>query len=788
MWNDTLKNPEIQTTPQEIYHEEYISIDEGLPNWDWVKDYIGESMAKWWMLHSENYDVLPDLAIEKLRSENISHSDLIWVVTIQDYCIFHYYDSHWNTHEIVFQKWYKDLNSDIIGSVWETKNSISPIENKEIMFTKVALSLDDIKLKEKEEEETRIENNAENLRILEALLKAMDQVFQKDKKEWNKQIGDEDRIQIDTSEFPWWVIAEIQWKKSLHLNELQKIAQKIIWELQNGELDRDMRELLSNSEEQYLDYIVWIWDTYEWGARAFHSDVIMGVNLDQLEIENLVERLVERKSVPELFEYMLDRHAKIEANNYQSTEVQRTYEHWTHTLNRKVLDRMKDENVDSRLFHRYALIVSGRRVVKLSDKLHIYRWYPSHKRVHSLDRNLFDPESATEALLYVFERPGWVFEKLYKEKGFNITDPLAEKVAENERIPKNAIKKCTKLIEEKVEWFSEAYQWESLLKKAGFGSMFDIEKPYHECTLSEKMQVWIIVRLIKKLEAIQNPADYSTRYYSKHKWHREWGDKKTGKISFERFWELFLEVWEEWQEAIIVEINEELDGGWFGSKNNLTSLSEWEQELYDLYNDMWWNDGIFDISDMNIETLKALGQFWAVLIGSIGLAIALTPIAVAGIWAVAWSSIAANAWSYAFMTTAALSSVWVSRIVIPEWYDSNKDMYLDLVTDSIVAVAFWLIWWKMTQASYARFMQNSGKWLSWEGMKHMGYNAIDIGILWISTELLRNYILRTQDIQLHKNIPVISNEGAIDAKNRFFKEDFHTYVRMNLEPYIERKS
>lgn len=775
MWEKLQQKPELLHNPPEEIHEDYVAIDEGLLDWSWTADYIGYALEKWEMFDtSRRVESYITKIIEKLIDGWIWHDMLKWVLVINDYCIIHYYDSHGNIHEMVFQKWYRQETDDLIWAVGIVRKDIPVIQEKQEVFTEVTLTLGEIKLQEKEAKEQRIEESSQQLRVLESVLKSMEQIFQKNKREWTDKIGDEDSVNINISEFPWSEIPQVQWKKSLHLTDLQTVAQSIIWDLQQQDLDSDMQKLLWNYEEQYLDYIVWIWDMYEWGARAFHGEV------QQTQIDQLIADLVERKSVPELLQYMLVKHASIEANNYQSTEVQRTYGYWSHSLNKAVLHKMKNEDVDTEFFHQYARIVSGRDVPELSKKIWKQRnlsWGDNKvvRSSHSLDGNLFDPESASEALLYVFERPGWVFEKLEKEKGFSIIDPLSEKISDNEKNPKAVIQKCSKLIQQKVEWFHESYNWESLLKKAGFGNMFDNSLPYNELSLSQKMQMWIIWRLIKKLEDIQNPSQYSTRYRSKHKWHREWWNDEW-KISYERFWELFLKVWEEWQEAIIIEINQELDGWWFGDKNDISTLSLWEQELYNLYNDMWGNDGIFDISDMNIETFKAIGQFWAILIGSIWLAIAL--------WAA--FPILASSWVY-FMTTAALSSVAVSRIVIPEWYDTNKDMMLDIITDSIVAVMFWVAWWKMTQASYAQFMADSWKWMSWDGLKHMGYNAIDIGILWIWTELLRNYVLRTENIQVHKNLPKVHNTAAIDARDRFSKEDFHNYVRMNLEPYIERK-
>jgi hypothetical protein len=84
------------------------------------------------------------------------------------------------------------------------------------------------------------------------------------------------------------------------------------------------------------------------------------------EIELLIDSIVARKSIEECFRYMIDKHAEIEANNYQSTEVMRTYSAWNTALNKAVLNKMKNENVDDKLFLQYAKIVSGRNVPEYS--------------------------------------------------------------------------------------------------------------------------------------------------------------------------------------------------------------------------------------------------------------------------------------------------------------------------------------------------------------------------------------------------------------------------------------
>ena len=133
--------------------------------------------------------------------------------------------------------------------------------------------------------------------------------------------------------------------------------------------------------------------------------------------------MIENKSVDELLQYMVNAHYKIDLNDYQSTEVERSYEAWRHKVHTAVLQKMKKEKVEDSYFLEYSRIVTGRESnykqnVDPSDT----GWGITNDRI---DNRYKDPEAAQDALIYVCNRENGIISKIQTdpESNFVVEDP-----------------------------------------------------------------------------------------------------------------------------------------------------------------------------------------------------------------------------------------------------------------------------------------------------------------------------------------------------------------------------
>lgn len=423
-----------------------------------------------WISNEENEEILWESLRAFLESSDISQDNLQY--------------SSLNNRIIIYSQ---DGTETIIAFNHDSQEFYIPWES-----VNTALS------EQREETVSQIESLSSKQRILEAVLDTMDQIFQNNADQWfGQRINDNDYIEINHWEFPWSELPELDNIDHVLLQDLLPVARRLLWEIQ---VDRSniqqetwlevFDETIVRFQEQYIDFVVWIWDIYEWGARAFHSHEYLEQWVTEEEIDSILSDMIQRKTLDECFQYMIEKHAQIEANNYQSTEVTRTYEAWTRIVNREVLNKMREQQVEDRYFLQYAKIVSGRDVPELAPA------------GHSLDSDLFDPESASEALLFVFDREWGILERIWNQ--ITIEDPLMENLSEEEKKPSTITSNCIWLIEEKVEWVNE-WQWAWLLSSTGFWNIlvlpetatYNWNNENNGLNIAEKMQVSILLRLTK---------------------------------------------------------------------------------------------------------------------------------------------------------------------------------------------------------------------------------------------------------------------------------------------------
>lgn len=746
-----------------------------------------ESIVSEWLLNYKNFGSSPllDLQDEFRFSENNALSENFEALSNQLLDILEQqYPEYISSGNYAVEWPYIFITSSSGDTlIFEYDSAHSSIILKDISFVDALGNITEL------EQDTILELG-HSLRQLTAVLQAMEQVF--DENTWwvssYGYINEDDTYEVNNTEFPW---SEIAWKDIIWISddrveitlvELQKIAQSLYqWlEVERAHIwDADissLNEWFQSVQETYLDYVVGIWAKYEWGSRAFHSDEDGNENVSQGEIQSIIESLIASKSVDECFVYMLQKHREIEANNYKSTETDRTYKLWCDTLNKSVLEKLKQEQSSDKEFLYYAKLVSGRDVPELINTLNEER-ETQLPRLHSLDTKLFDPESATDAILYVFHREGWVFSKI--EDKITIEDPkVSESVACSE-----LVQNTVALITSRVDSQTDSDIARGTLLNAWFVSVLNLgpEVKYADLPLDQKMMISILVRLSEKLAQQDEVIDGVA------------------------FWNLFLEIAEDGQQAVIDGLNDNFDGWflWFNSQDSSDVWLEWlDAEIFDLYNDIWWNGGLFDPSDFSIEWMRTWAVFWISIIATIAIAMAMAPVTIPALTALWLWTLSAE------VTAAALIWVGVSRLAVPESFDNPQDFAKDLLTDIVFAVGFWLVGWVFTQRSWDIFtasrINSNMTWVrnylsqaiqSSEWRRHMVRLWTDLWLLWVATEIFRNFSLRNDHLELPivwvdigitgiTDVTDITTLEPIEAQSRFSAADFHEYVRLNIDAYL----
>ena len=104
-----------------------------------------------------------------------------------------------------------------------------------------------------------------------------------------------------------------------------------------------------------------IGDTYEGAVVVLQTqEAEEPASVDQDHLFSMMDTMLMHKNPDELLQYLADRHFMIDRNNYQSTNVEKSYEAWKYKAHTAILTKFKQENVPDKYFLEFARIVSGR--------------------------------------------------------------------------------------------------------------------------------------------------------------------------------------------------------------------------------------------------------------------------------------------------------------------------------------------------------------------------------------------------------------------------------------------
>lgn len=508
------------------------------------------------------------------------------------------------------------------------------------------------------------------------LLSAMEEIFSENDKEKFWELNDLDKLKVDTFNKDWLNL------KGKTLREIQVIFRENLKELDSLQVsfnDAQKKDFL-RQQKRYLEIFMWVWDKYEWWASY-----LVETRNNFLKIS---ENIVYNSSLSEIFLYMLELHQKIDDNNYQSTSVERSYKILMETINSLLLERLKKENASDKDFVNFSKIITWRNEYKNWSFTNI-----------DIDDNLRNPELATESLMFIFTRKGWMFEKMnIKNLDTNLKNTKVE----------NKISELDSEIKKHDLWF----ETEVFLQQINFSDLLrNKDKNYEQLDFESQTKLSILNNLIKKLKA------------KRSSWIKvSISSEKNNFLTI--LWEVSWDYIEQLNENIeeLFSSDNVFDKTYWTEKTSEDFKLTWiHKEAFDLFMNMNWV-WLLTISDSWINILKQTWKITWVLTASILAAILTWWTSLIAQWAVAWAVWSASSWAF-----------------MPKWYDTVSEMWTDLSSDLALWTVTWAAWWKLTSWWINRFWKIWQNWIrDITRTQSSIINWTDIFALWLAPEFARS--------------------------------------------------
>ncbi len=494
----------------------------------------------------------------------------------------------------------------------------------------------------------------ENLNEFENLLNAIDYLFDQNGK-WAFDFWYLDEKDILDAKWAKKFGVDLEWKSIKELQEMARLYSKSLHaeRISIPETDIALDIRIQEQQKRYTNFIVWIWDKYEWWAKLFKKS--------KEEIQELVEFTVDSYGSDHegLLRYLTETHEEIDKNNFQSTSVETSYKGFALELHKVIYSKLKADNASDDTIMHFAKIVTG-RIWNIDNRL---------KATQEFSNNI---------VLFMFQRKWWVMDKINESGGLEIEDKEVWDTPPKS-IVSNTIKKLDNI----------PLGAEVLLKDIWFWQVLQIPEgtDYQDLRLEEKIMISTLARVLAKL----------------------WDTPVTARAELS---DLFMQVAEEANKTVVESLNEHFDDDWKPWLTPWGTIVEWKDaedfglseiqtEVFNLYNDINGN-GLFDLSDKTKWRLVTWAKFAAVITVWIAAGFAL-PVVLAAAWVASVSAVAvwATVWLTATVASMALN---------PKWYDSLNEMLISGWVELAVWTATWAIWWWLIGWFTKQFSHSSRLW------------------------------------------------------------------------------
>lgn len=651
------------------------------------------------------------------------------------------------------------------------------------------------------------------------------------------EIGEEDIINQWPLQWMWITEAVLTYRR--HLAEMNSYHAMIMIDPDVYEIQESYNQFY-DMQEYYLSLALGIWDNNE--ALV---DVIPKTMEEMIWIINLV---VARRSIPEIFEYMHEVHAIMDDNEFQSSTVKKNYAFFTDTLNEVVLMRLKNEvsppsdeimfstevweyKNNASILYQFANFVSWRT-----------RWYEAQMFLHDwllwledqsrMSEDLRRPEIANVAIAYAMDiptqSPEWEDTSLIETimPHLDIQDPLLEW-----REPVEVIATCISTItaiysQLWIPWTDDspseaneinskallrAYWYEELIDNFNHWNLSD----YKSLSLKQLTEVSALARIQNSLK---NEISVHHGSYQLQEWEEfvaghtnvsvirtPW---KLHDVNLEQFQELMKSSAEWAIEHIWSELDRNFDDSWSEvwtdtllnsseeSQNKrrarefwITDTNSLHYEMFTLYNDLNWNGWLWEVSDTNRGRIKT---GWEILA------------TVAGAMIIWWAAISAiqlwrSIYTWVRISQAAQLSVqtqWVlyglSWSAWSYWIDYIQwdALWFWSTSEAITWLAtdftiWWLTWWVWGMLA-AKYWNPEALFFSRANIRNQQIFAWDLAALGLAPEMVRIALLE----RLYHNSEIFTDwEDPVSweiSKTMLSNLELYGYANIEMaQEYIE---
>ena len=422
----------------------------------------------------------------------------------------------------------------------------------------------------------------------------------------------------------------LEWKNLKELKEHLDIENKKLFNIYKITWESHKKQDLLKKE---IKFYAWIGDKYEWGANYF--------KLDTKEIRNKVVELCSTMSLIEIFDYIKNINKNIEWNFRRSDMVEQVNLKLINALYEYSFDRLKKEDPDNKEFIKFIKLITGRWTLEVDSSIKYENRQEFDYENLDVDENFKAKMIANKVLIHVMYKKWWLLEEIKNKKKIKLEDKELEW-----KTPSWVLGEANNFFNNSIQNKIPNY-WEQILNKLWYSEK--LNKPYEDLSFEEKINIWSLARLLKEFKKL-NPNDLQNKEVLQEL------SKKMIKDSFDDL-----------NESLSNNFNETLFD-WDGISAEDLGLKGTDAEIFQLYQDINWNEWLFDWKDGNEPWMWTIAftitlAAWILILWPILVwwAAALTFQA----WLIAWAQIGFVA--------------WISEQVFShKWYDTYKEWIIDV--------------------------------------------------------------------------------------------------------------
>lgn len=457
--------------------------------------------------------------------------------------------------------------------------------------------------------------------------------------------------------------------KNLNLKELKSLL-----DIENSKLFRVYDITWESHKKQSLlkkeiDFYTWVWDKYEWAA--FY------IWMKTEEISLKVQELCDTMSLSWIFSYIQTINERIDWNLRRSDMVDQVNLKLTNALYDYTFDKLKKENSTNEDFIKFIKLITGRWKLEI-DKDELYEEKQDFEYSDIDIDEMFKAQNvANQALIHIMYREWWLLEEIQDKKEVTLEDEAMQW-----KTPSWLLNEAKELFNSSVNNEIEGY-WKKTLNSLDFTA--DLDKPYEDLSFEEKVKIWSLARMLQKLKTL-NPEQI-----------------KDESVLEELSAELVKESFESLNESFSDNFDETLfDWDWTGAED--LGLKWTSAEIFELYQDINWNEWLFDWKDSNELWLWSI-SIWIALIAAV---IILWPVLVW--WAAGFTF---TSWLIAWAKVGLIAGV-SSQVFSRKWYDTYwewiKDVSSQIAVETIISALLTAGWFYILRARILRILDK--RWLS----------------------------------------------------------------------------